>query len=285
VNGLDSDVLSRTRSETGRRVRVAPGLPVKRPDRARIAYLKDVTFHLVRRERAVRYRGSVLGWLWALTPALLQLGVTQFLFTRVIPLSVPNYPVFLLVGILAWSQFSGGLRLGTSSLEDHRNLVVRPGFPTMLLPLVAVLVDFADYLISIPILFVALALTTGVTPQSLLLPVLLLIQVVLVAGLGLMLAPLQLFFKDVRQLVGVVVTLGFWLTPIFYRQRQVPHAFKPLYQANPMAHLIEAQRLILLEGRLPSALSIGLVALASVIVLALGCGVFSALRHSLPEKL
>jgi lipopolysaccharide transport system permease protein len=278
VSGLDSGAVvgSQARARDGR------SLPITR---RRLAYLKDVTLHLVRRELAIRYRGALLGWVWALVPVLLQLAVTQFLFTRVIPLNVPNFPVFLLVGVLCWNSFSVGLQLATSSLEANRNLVLRPGFPTMLLPLVAILVAFVDYLVALPILFAALAFTTGVPLTALLLPLLLLIQLVLIVALGLLFAPLQLFFKDVRQLVAIVVALGFWLTPVFYRQRSVPGAFKPLYQINPMAHLIEAQRQILLYGKLPSFLAIGLVAVASVVVLGIGSAVFSATRHSLPEKI
>jgi lipopolysaccharide transport system permease protein len=253
--------------------------------RRRLAYLKDVSLHLVRRELAIRYRGTLLGWVWALVPVLLQLAVTQFLFTRVIPLNVPNFPIFLLVGVLAWNNFSAGLQMATSSLEGNRNLVLRPGFPTALLPIVAILVVFVDYLVGLPILFVALLLTTGVPLTALLLPLLLVIQLVLIAALGLLLAPLQLFFKDVRQLVAIVVALGFWLTPVFYRQRSVPGAFKPLYVINPMAHLIEAQRQILLVGKMPSLLAVGLVAVASLVALAIGCAVFARTRHSLPEKI
>jgi lipopolysaccharide transport system permease protein len=259
--------------------------PRRWPSRARLAYLTDVTAHLTRRELSLRYRGSLLGWLWALTPALLQLLVTQFLFTRVIPLGVDNYPVFLLVGILAWTQFSGGLRMGTSALEGARHLVLKPGFPTVLLPLVSVLVELVNYLIALPIVFVALAVTTGIPAESLFLPVLIVIQVVLVAGVVLFTAPLQLFFKDIRQIVALVVTLGFWLTPIFYTQRQVPEAFQPLYQANPMAYLIEAQRAILLEGTWPSFSAIGWVALASVLILIGGYALFMAMRQTLPEQL
>jgi lipopolysaccharide transport system permease protein len=256
-----------------------------RLDRARVAYLRDVTLHLVRRELAIRHRGSLLGWLWSFFPALLQLLVTHFLFTRVIPLGVANYPVFLLAGLLAWNWFAGGVRSATAVLESSRSLVFRPGFPTILLPLVATLVELVDYLIALPILFGALALTTGVSVTAALLPVFIVFQLFLIAGLGLMLAPLQLFFRDVRQFVGMAVTLGFWLTPVFYRQRQVPEAFKPLYDLNPMAHLIEAERDILLGGTLPSLASVAAVALTSLLTFVGGCAVFSALRHSLPEKL
>jgi lipopolysaccharide transport system permease protein len=256
-----------------------------RLDRARLAYLRDVTFHLVRRELALRHRGSLLGWLWSFSPALLQLLVTHFLFTRVIPLGVDNYPVFLLTGLLAWNWFAGGLRSATGALEVSRSLVLRPGFPTVLLPIVATLVDLVDYLIALPILFTALAVTTGISVTAALLPVFIVLQLFLVAGLGLMLAPLQLYFRDVRQFVGLGVMLGFWLTPIFYRQRQVPEAFKPLYDLNPMAHVIEAERGILLAGTLPSLASVATIALIAAGAFAGGCAVFSALRHSLPEKL
>lgn len=280
---VEEDALGRSAGGDARRRTAASHRP--RVDRARLAYLKDLTLHLARRELAIRHRGSLLGWLWSLLPALLLLLVTYFLFTRVIPLGVENYPVFLLVGILAWTWFAGGLRAATGSLEAGRNLVLRPGFPTMLLPLVATLVDLVDYLIALPILFGALALTTGVTVESLLLPVLLVIQLFLVVGLGLVVAPLQLFFRDIRQFVLMAVGFGFWLTPIFYRERQVPETFKPLYDVNPMAHLIEAQRGILLDGAMPPALSTLAVGLVSVFVLVCGCAVFSALRHSLPERL
>jgi lipopolysaccharide transport system permease protein len=253
--------------------------------RRRLAYLKDVTVHLVRRELAIRYRGTVLGWVWALVPVLLQLAVTQFLFTRVIPLNVPNFPIFLLIGVLAWNAFASGLQMATSSLEMNRSFVLRPGFPTALLPVVAMLVVFVDYLVALPILFIALLLTTGVPLTALLLPVLILIQLVLIAGLGLLLAPLQLHFKDVRQLVAIVVALGFWLTPVFYRQRSVPGAFEPLYKINPMAHLLEAQRQILLEGTVPSLLAVSLVALSAIALLGVGSAVFAATRHSLPERI
>src|SRR5207244_4911200 len=111
------------------------------------------------------------------------------------------------------------------------------------------------------------------------------LQLFLVAGFGLMLAPLQLYFRDVRQFVGLAVTLGFWLTPVFYRQRQVPEAFKPLYDINPMARLIEAERGMLLSGTMPSLGSVLIVAVTSIVTFALGFAVFSALKDSLPEKL
>lgn len=263
-----------------------PAAPSGRPAHvARSRYLLDVTLHLVRREFATRHRGTLLGWLWSLAPPLLQLAVTSFLFTRVIPLGVENYPVFLLTGILAWSWFSRSVLAGAGALERSRELVLRPGFPTGLLPLVQVAIGLAEYLLALPILLVALAFTTGLHPAALLLPALLLIQLLLSAGIAWFLAPLQVFFRDVQHIAGIAVSLGYWITPVFYRRSQVPHELAWIYRVNPMGHVIGAERSILLEGALPPALPVALVALASLAVFAGGYAYFASRRDMIPENL
>ena len=222
--------------------------------RRRAGYHKDVATHLVRLELATRHRGSVLGWLWSLVPPLLQLAATYFLFTKIIPLDIPNYPIFLLSGILAWSWFARSLGGATSSLETRRDLVMRPGFPTALLPFTDVSVGLVDYFIGLPILLIALGVTTGLYVEILILPALLVIQFLLIAGIGFFLAPLQVHFRDVRQIVAIAISVGFWLTPVFYRRVQVPPEFAFLYDINPMAQLIEAQRRPLPRGLDPERL-------------------------------
>jgi lipopolysaccharide transport system permease protein len=251
----------------------------------RLGQLRELTLHLVARELASRQRGSLLGWLWSLAPPLLQLVLVHFLFTRVVPLGVENYALFLLCGILAWSGFSRGLAAATDSLEANRSLVLRPGFPTLLLPLVAVLVAFVDQCLALPLLLAGVAATGGLGPAALLLPALLAIQLAFTAGLAWCLAPLQVFLRDTRHLVGIALSLGFWITPIFYAPRRLPEALGFLHDTNPMAQLIEAQRAILLHGALPDPAPLALVAGGSLLVLGAGLAVFSACRDSLAERL
>lgn len=265
-------------------VRTADGRQAKTA-RRRLAHRVEVTLHLVQTDLATRHRGSALGWLWALGPPLLQLVATYFVFTRVIPLDIPDYPVFLLVGILAWTWFARSLGDGVTCLEERRELVLRPGFPTETLPIVSTLVALVDYLIALPVLFVALAVTTGLHPEAALLPVLLAIELLFIAGFALAVAPLQVFLRDVRQVVMLVVAVGFWLTPIFYRRTQVPDSLSWLYDVNPMAHLVVAQRGILLEGALPSLELLVTLTLAGLVAVAIGHAIFSACRHSVPEQL
>jgi lipopolysaccharide transport system permease protein len=253
--------------------------------RRRLGHHLDVVLHLVRLELAQRHRGSLFGWVWSLGPPLFQLGATYFVFTRVIPLGIDDYPVFLLVGILAWNWFSRAVTDGVSALEARRDLVRRPGFAAELLPLTSVIVGLVDYVLALPVLFIAIGVTSGFDPEMALLPVLLLVQLVLAVGLGLAFSPLQVFLRDVRQIVSVAVSIGFWLTPVFYRPTALPDALSFLYDLNPMAHLVEAHRNILLEGRLPDGSALGLVALASFGVLAVGYAIFTRLRYSVPEHL
>ncbi len=258
----------------------------KRPGaRRRIALQTDVLLQLVRVELAARDRGSILGWLWSLGPPAFQLAATYFLFTRVFPLDIPNYPVFLLAGILSWTWFARSVGMRRSSLEAHRLLVLRPGFRTELLPVAAVLVGLIDYLIGLPVLLLAIGLTSGLAIEALLLPVLLALQLAFCVGLGLLLAPLQVFVRDVRQVVAMAIGLGFWLTPVFYRRTQVPDSLSWLYDINPMARLIESIRAVLLVGVVPSLEDVGVVAAAAAIALALGWAVFARLRDAVPEQL
>jgi lipopolysaccharide transport system permease protein len=250
-----------------------------------LVQLRDVTLHLVGRELAVRHRDSLFGWLWSLTPALLQLLVTHFLFTRVIPLGVENYAVFLLVGILAYNWFSRSLNSATTALTNSRNLVLRPGFPVVVLPVVAVLGGLVDYLLALPVLLAVVALTTGLRAELALFPLVLLVQLLLTLGLAWVVACANVFFRDMRHIVGLVVGLGFWITPIFYRQRDVPEAFSLVYDLNPMAYVIEAHRALLLGDALPSGSALVIATAASVGILLGGFLVFDALRHEVPDQL
>jgi lipopolysaccharide transport system permease protein len=227
----------------------------------------------------------VFGWLWAVAPPLVQLAVFHFVFTRVLPLDVPHFAIFLLSGILAWNWFSTGVAVATDSLETRRDLVLRPGFPTILLPVVAVLVALADYLVALPVLLVAVAFTTGLGVEVLLLPALLLVQLLLMLGLGWVLASAHVFFRDVRHLVGLALLLGFWLTPVFYSAKGVHGLLALVYDLNPLARLIDAQRDVLLERTLPAALPLVAVGAFSAAVFAAGLAIFLVYRHRLPEEL
>lgn len=262
--------------------RVGPwGSPA--PSRAR--YLAELTIHLVARQLSSRYRRSLLGWLWALALPVAQLAVFNLVFTQIVPVGVRDYPAFLFIGIIAWAWLATSLTLAASSIESRRDLVLRPGFPTPLLPVVATIVALVDYVIALPLVLGLVAVYAGMSPAVLLLPVLLLIQLVLLVGLGWLVSPLNVFFRDVAHVVGLALLLGYFLTPIFYSRASTPSSLSLVFELNPMARLIDAQRSILLDGRLPAAGPLLAVAGGAVLVAGAGYAVFALIRPSLPDQL
>ncbi|HVE45838.1 MAG TPA: ABC transporter permease [Acidimicrobiales bacterium] len=225
----------------------APPLPT------RLRYGSDLVLHLVGREFRLRYRRALFGWLWAIGSPLARLLVFAFVFTKVLPLGIPNYPVFLFTGLIAWSWFQGGVASATSSAVDGRDLVFRPGLPRAAIPIVSVLTDGLDYLAALPVLALFLIIGDGISFTVLALPVVMLLQLLLMLGLGFALCAANVYLRDVRLVVDIVMLLGFYVTPIFYRPESVPEKYRLVLQLNPMARLIAAYRDILVAGRLPAA--------------------------------
>lgn len=248
-------------------------------------YYRDLVVHLVGSQLASRYRRSVLGWLWAVAYPLAQLAVFYFVFTDVLATAREHFLLFLFAGIIAWTWFSAALSTAATSLVGRRDLVLRPGFPTILLPVVAVLVTLVDYLLALPLLLIGAILSVGADRSYVLLPILIVVQFAFTAGLALVVAPLNVFFRDVGHLLGIALMLLFFMTPVFYSAEQAPDRVSFLYKYNPLAQLIDAYRTILIERALPAPLSLGLTAAAALVFLLIGLGVFIMLRPYVPDRL
>jgi lipopolysaccharide transport system permease protein len=203
----------------------------------------------------------------------------------VLPLSIPNYPVFLFTGLLAWGWFSSAVGSATTSAIDRRELLLRPGLSRTVVPVVSVLTDLLDYLVALPVLLVVLVLTTGVPPTALLLPVVLAVQLLVILGFGFALCCANVYLRDVRLLVDLALLLGFYLTPVFYRPGTVPHAARLLVTLNPMAHLIEAQRDLLVGGHLPPLGSFALVTLVAIALFAGGLALYRRASATFVDEL
>ena len=218
----------------------------------RLIYLRDLLRELVVREMRLRYERSILGMAWSILNPLAQMLVYNFLFRVVFRLDIPNYPVFVFTGVLAWNWFHQALMLTTGAITNNRELIRQPGFPLAVLPVVTVATPLVDLLSALPVLLCFLLLGGGrLTGALLALPLVVGIQFLLIQGLGYLLASIHVTFRDTQHLLGVALMLLFYLTPVFYRADMVPESFQPIYNLNPMVHLIGAYRAILIEDSLP----------------------------------
>lgn len=214
-------------------------------------YSWDLITHLVGREFRLRYRRTIFGWLWAMGYPLARLFVFAFLFTRILPLGIENYAVFAFTGIIAWGWFSSGIASATSSAIDRRDLLLRPGLPRAAVPVISVLTDGLDFLAALPVLAVFLLFEDGIPLTAMLLPAVMVVQLLFTLGLSLPLCAANVYLRDVRLLVDVVLLLGFYLTPVFYDAKSVPVAYRFILDVNPVAHLLAAYRDILIAGKVP----------------------------------
>jgi len=247
--------------------------------------LADLVLHLARRELESAHRFTLLGWLWPLIRQLAQLAVLVFLFSKVLPLDIENFGLFVFTGLLVWAWFATALTESTRVLVAQRHLVFSPRFPTIALPLVTVAVPLMDLLLVLPILLIALATQGLLQVTVLLLPLLLGLQFALTAGMALVLAAANVYFRDVQNIVGVGTLLLFYLTPVFYGLKNVPEQYQWLISLNPLTPLISSVRAVLLEGRVPAGADLAVIVPLSVVSLVVGLWVFSRLQADLVDEL
>jgi lipopolysaccharide transport system permease protein len=249
-------------------------------------YRVDLVSHLVRRDFTLRYRDATLGVLWSLLHPLAQLLVLVFLFQRVIPLGIEAYPAFVFSALLPWSWFSTSVGSAGSLFVGSRDLVRQPAFAPGALVIVNALSNLLSFVVSLPILLAFLAWYGREPGASLLfLPVLVAIQGALIVGLGLVVATLNVFYRDVQHIVTVVLPLLFYMTPVFYRSHEAPERFGWIFQLNPMAALVEGYRAVFFLGTTPPAEALLIAAAISAGMCAVGYRIYHRHRHDLVDAL
>ena len=257
------------------------------PARGRhIIYLYDLLRELVARDIKLRYKGSILGVAWSLLNPLSQLLVFSFIFEYVLPLNIANYSSFLFTGLLAWSWFQAALFAAATVIVDGRSLIRRPGFPAAILPIVSVATNLVHFLLALPVLL-AFLLLSGIPLKAsvLLLPALIALQAAFTVGLAYFVATFHVTFRDTQHLIGVFLLLFFYLTPIFYDATFVPEQFQSLYHLNPLLHLLDAYRAVLLRGEMPEPEPLLVLACLSTVLLFLGYRVFLRASYRFVEEL
>jgi lipopolysaccharide transport system permease protein len=262
--------------------------PVLRPAGARpvrVRVFPALVVHLTARALKSSHHLTLLGWGWPITRLLAQLAVLVFLFSKVIHLDIPNYPVFVFVGLVGWNWFSSGVSAAASSVLGQRHLVMQPRLPSSVLPIVALAVPLVDVLFAVPVLMLMLALSSGLTWGLLACPLILALEFVLIAGVAWLVAGVSVFFRDVPNLVGVALMILFYLTPVFYSGTRVPDRLRWIIDLNPLATIIDAYRWLLLGTPSPGIARLGAVVATAAAVLLLGNRVFARLSPRFADHL
>ena len=251
----------------------------------RIRHLTELVLHLVRRELASAHRNTLLGWAWPLARQLAQLAVLVFLFSHVLRLGIQDYPVFIFTGLIAWTWFQASLTAAAYSVVSNTHLVFNARFPMIALPLVAVAVPLFDVLMALPVLLVLLAVQGRLGYAALLLPLMIALQFAFTVGVALLTSAANVYFRDVQNVVIVLLLLLFYMTPIFYGLHNVPAQYQWVIRANPLTAFVNADRAVLFDGRLPALLDVGIATGATAAFLAIGVFVFRRFQPDFVDEL
>lgn len=239
----------------------------------------------VKREYQSKYRNSLLGATWTVLNPLAMIIVYTVIFSQIMRAKLPGiessfgYSIYLCAGILTWGLFAEIVGRGQNVFLEHANLLKKLSFPRLCLPVTVVATALLNFAI-IFALFTAFLIISGNFPGLpfiALVPVLA-IQVLFAIGLGMVLGVLNVFFRDVGQLFGVVLQFWFWLTPIVYPITILPEGVRPLMAYNPMAGLMGAYQTILVSGAWPDWGSLWPVTLLAILLCFWGMRLFR--KHS-----
>jgi lipopolysaccharide transport system permease protein len=244
---------------------------------------------MVRRELRQKYKGSLLGVAYYLVNPLVLTGAYALMFTYVLRFDrVEDYPLFLLIGIAVWLFFSQSLLAAAGSLIDQSALVRKVRFPREIVPAAVVSVQFVIFVVLVALLVpVAVVVRSTFGLELLLLPVVLVLLGAFVLGLGLVVAILHAYFRDVAPILSAILLPWFFVTPIFFRPTDFPGLDERpwlgdvLRWGNPVAPFIESVRDVLYDGRLPDAGTALYVVGATAIALLAGRVLFRRMEREL----
>ncbi len=215
----------------------------------------DLISVLVAKEFTLRYKSTFLGYVWSLLNPLAFAAVFFFVFQVVVRIESPEHPylLVLITGLFPWQWIQNSVSVSNMAFVGNAPLIKKVPFDRSLLVLADNLNDLIHFIVAIPVIL-GFMLYYSVSPSIHLLwqlPLLIVTQLLIVQGLGLAIATLNLFFRDLEKLVGIFLMLWFYLTPILYPVSQFPEKFSWALYVNPLASLIHCWRQALLEGQLP----------------------------------
>lgn len=238
-----------------------------RSELAELWRFRGLLWQLVRRDLKVRYKNSRLGFLWSIAPPLMQVLVITFAFKAATDLAknIPSYSAFLLVAMIPWTYFNTAILDSSQSILLMYGVIKKVYLPREIIPLSNAISNFIHFLMSWLVFFIFwwLIKRERFLPTTLWFPYLIVVQFMLVTGLSLFIACLNVFYEDVKYMVNIFMNLFLFLLPIMYLPEQILYkgtmgrlwngwAFK-LYMMNPLTALINGYRKSLLEDPNPAA--------------------------------
>ncbi len=247
---------------------------------------RGILFNFAITDLKIRYKNSALGIIWSLIEPLLLLGVLFLVFSTMFKFEIPNFPIYLLLGIITWNLFKKGTTLALNSLTNRKSLITQIYFPRSIPSIASCLTASIMLIIELVVLGIFMVIFQFIPPITIVfLPIILLLEFILILGIALPLSVLNVKLKDVEFIWGVIITAGFFLTPIFYQFDMLPESVQNVLQFSPMVQILTMAHHVTLYGTLPSLNSILYTIFSTSIIVTIGYGIFRKFQARIVEEI
>lgn len=252
----------------------------------------ELILNLIIKEFKIRYKNSVLGFLWIFLYPLMMILVFLFIFTKLFRYDLPYYPSYLLIGIVVWNYFSETTTKNLTLFIEYANIYTKTSINKIIFVFSSVLFGTIDFLLKFSILLGLLIFLRyylnwpsllNINLTFVLIAPMIIIEFLLIMGTSLILSIGYVYLRDLINIWGVVLQLGFFLTPIFYPDSLIP--YKPILTLNPLYHIITIFRDIIIHGKTPSIYPVSLSIIFSFSILIIGILIFNKLKGKVIENL
>ncbi len=248
---------------------------------------RTLIWQLLRRDIHSRYRGSALGLLWSLVTPLIMLGIYTFVFQFVFKArwndtsgeTTLSFAIVLFLGLSLHGLLMETLTKSPQLITANPNFVKKIVFPLEILPYINLLGALFTFCISFGLLLIFMLVELQRIPlTALLLPIFLLPYLLLLLGLGWLLAGLGVYLRDIQQITGTLATLMLFLSPVFYSASSLSESLQQLILLNPLSYIVESARQLVIYGKIPSLTGLGIYCVIAVSVAACGYWFFRKVR-------
>lgn len=239
---------------------------------------RELIWALALKDLKIRYKRSVLGFLWALlNPAFLMIVLTV-VFSTILSWNIPHYAVFLLSVLLPWTFFSQSLSYAAECIVGNGDLIKKVAVPKIVFPVAAVVSNMINFLLSIiPLALIVVALGHPFHWTWIYLPVPLLALTIFTLGATFLFASVNVYYRDVSHILQILLQILFYLTPIIFSVEFFPEKYRWIFKLNPLVYFMNGFRLSVYYGQLPRLSSVAASFACAFISLAIGLAVFR--RH------
>lgn len=247
---------------------------------------RELLYQMTRRDLMLRYKQTVIGFGWALFMPLVNTAIFSMIFMRVAPIdSEMPYPLFAYSGLLSWNFSASAFRFAVGSLTSNANLVTKVYFPREIFPISAVIVSLVDFGVGAIVLAAMMAYYhVALTTALLALPLVIVVHVAFTVAVSLMLAMANLFYRDVKYLFEIVISIWMFATSVVYPVSLLGGKLGALLSLNPMTPILDTYRDVLIRGRVPGP-AFGIAAVTTALLIVVVCLVFHRAEYQFAENI